>query len=619
MEVGNANIETISEDFCVQISYCISIILLSLSTVAFILIDKSKSSAYTNPFTFPNKALNICHLNINHILPKFSEIKYLLSTPESNTDILCLCETFLCSSVQNKELNIHGFTLNRKDRVGKSGGGILIYTSNKLNVIRRDDLEIKLLEVMWIEVANVNQKPILIGYVYRPPNSHTDWIAKFESILVKADTEGKETIVLGDFNFDLLSNNIPNKWAYMCNIFNMSQIVAEPTRVAIHSSTLLDHVYCNEPDNISYISVPKYSISDHFPVCFSHKRGINKRKQNHDYITYRCLKNFNENTFLNDLQQSSLDSIPKLDDPNEALEKFTNIFSSVLNRHAPVIRKRVKFVHQKEWMNDDIKEGMRKRDFYHGKRDMANYKYWRNRVKYMIEDSKHEYYSKIIENANGNSGKLWKHLHNVSGSRNVTDSYIINDCNNHPVSDAKIIANIFNSHFSNIAEKFDIENCLSHDLDFNQLENFISSHIPNDVFFTIPHISQEEVLFHLLMLDESKSTGLDLLNAKFLKLSSNIISEPLCHIFNLSIRKCVFPSLFKLAKVIPAYKNRGSKHDVTNYRPIAILPVLSKILEKHVKRHLMNFLSKYNLLFSKQSGFRLNHSCQTALTALIDR
>ena len=112
------------------------------------------------------------------------------------------------------------------------------------------------------------------------------WIAKFESILVKADTEGKETIVLGDFNFDLLSNNIPNKWAYMCNIFNMSQVVSEPTRVAIHSSTLLDHVYCNEPDNISYISVPKYSISDHFPVCFSHKRGINKRKQNHDYITY---------------------------------------------------------------------------------------------------------------------------------------------------------------------------------------------------------------------------------------------------------------------------------------------------------------------------------------------
>ena len=50
------------------------------------------------------------------------------------------------------------------------------------------------------------------------------------------------------------------------NILNMSQMVVEPTRVAQHSSTLLDHVYCNEPENISCISVPKYSISAHFPV-----------------------------------------------------------------------------------------------------------------------------------------------------------------------------------------------------------------------------------------------------------------------------------------------------------------------------------------------------------------
>ena len=270
-------------------------------------------------------------------------------------------------------------------------------------------------------------------------------------------------------------------------------------------------------------------------------------------------------------------------------------------------------------MNDEIKEGMRKRDYYHGKGDMVKYKYWRNRVKYMIEDSKQVYYSKIIENAKGNSAKMWKHLHNVGGNRNITDEYIINDCKGQAVSDAKSIADIFNSHFSNITDKFHVDNDLSNDINFDKLENFISSRVPKDVVFTIPHISKEEVLFHLLMLDESKATGLDLLSAKFLKLASNIISEPLCHIFNLSIRKCVFPSLFKLAKVIPAYKNKGSKHDVSNYRPIAILPIMSKIIEKHVKRHLMNFLAKYNLLFSKQSGFRLNHSCQTALTELIDR
>jgi hypothetical protein len=74
-----------------------------------------------------------------------------------------------------------------------------------------------------------------------------------------------------------------------------------------------------------------------------------------------------------------------------------------------------------------------------------------------------------------------------------------------------------------------------------------------------------------------------------------------------------------LAKVIPVFKNKGSRNDVSNYRPIAILPLASKILERHVKNHLMNFLNKYNLLYLLQSDFRLNHSCQTTLTFMIDR
>ena len=74
-----------------------------------------------------------------------------------------------------------------------------------------------------------------------------------------------------------------------------------------------------------------------------------------------------------------------------------------------------------------------------------------------------------------------------------------------------------------------------------------------------------------------------------------------------------------MAKVIPVFKNKGSRNDVSNYKPITILPLASKILERHVKNRLMNFLNKYNLLYLLQSGFRLNHSCQTALTFTIDR
>ena len=121
-------------------------------------------------------------------------------------------------------------------------------------------------------------------------------------------------------------------------------------------------------------------------------------------------------------------------------------------------------------------------------------------------------------------------------------------------------------------------------------------------------MSSQYVLQQLATLDISKATGLDNTSAKFLKMSSHLISIPLCHIFN--IRKSNFPSIFKLAKVIPVFKNKGSRNDVSNYRPIAILPLASKILERHVKKN--------DLLYFLQSGFRLNQSCQTALTFMID-
>ena len=74
----------------------------------------------------------------------------------------------------------------------------------------------------------------------------------------------------------------------------------------------------------------------------------------------------------------------------------------------------------------------------------------------------------------------------------------------------------------------------------------------------------------------------------------------------------------KCTKVIPLFKG-GMKSDPSNYRPVSILPTISKIFEKHVNKHLMNYLNKYNLIHESQSGFRQKHICQIALVKLIDQ
>ena len=88
--------------------------------------------------------------------------------------------------------------------------------------------------------------------------------------------------------------------------------------------------------------------------------------------------------------------------------------------------------------------------------------------------------------------------------------------------------------------------------------------------------------------------------------------------YNLCIEKLHFPLVFKQAKVIPYFKS-GDATDPSNYRPISILPVLSKPLEKHINAHILRHLNANSLLHPNQSGFRANHSCHTALISLVDK
>ena len=119
-------------------------------------------------------------------------------------------------------------------------------------------------------------------------------------------------------------------------------------------------------------------------------------------------------------------------------------------------------------------------------------------------------------------------------------------------------------------------------------------------------------------LDTTKATGLDGITAKILKKSAETIRSSLLTIINISISTGQFPDALKIAEIIPIHKS-GQQNDPSNYRPIFILSTLSKIIEKHITKHLFAYLNKYSLLHKSQSGFRKHHSCNIALIHLADR
>jgi retron-type reverse transcriptase len=115
----------------------------------------------------------------------------------------------------------------------------------------------------------------------------------------------------------------------------------------------------------------------------------------------------------------------------------------------------------------------------------------------------------------------------------------------------------------------------------------------------------------------SKSPGLDGFHVRLLKLAAPVICKSLAYICNLSLYTATFPHDWKRAKVTPIYKD-GDKYDVCNYRPISVLPVISKILERAVHDQLYDYLTKFDVLNSNQSGFRKSHSTNTTLLDVSD-
>ena len=134
--------------------------------------------------------------------------------------------------------------------------------------------------------------------------------------------------------------------------------------------------------------------------------------------------------------------------------------------------------------------------------------------------------------------------------------------------------------------------------DKSKLINYANNYLPLYTFFKIPLITTPQVADFVRKLDPGKSTGLDGLGPRILKMACNIISPSIAALINKSITSGSFQ--LKQAKVYPIFKN-GSKDDQSNYRPFSILATISKNFEKHANSHLMGYLNTHKLIHECQS------------------
>ena len=211
---------------------------------------------------------------------------------------------------------------------------------------------------------------------------------------------------------------------------------------------------------------------------------------------------------------------------------------------------------------------------------------------------------------------LWEYLNDIkckSKASSIPKEVLVDDqC----FTDVNGVLNTHNSFFSNESGRLKDNTDVNHG-DYIRLQNYIDLKIPADIQFKIPLMTHNHLLSIINSLDATKATGLDGVSPKTIKLTAAVIAPSLLVIINICIETGSFPQLLKNAKLFPIYKG-GPNNDPYNYLPISILKVISKAIEKHVTKHLFAYLNKYKLIHISQSGFRENHSCQTALAKLIN-
>ena len=292
-------------------------------------------------------------------------------------------------------------------------------------------------------------------------------------------------------------------------------------------------------------------------------------------------------------------------EPTEALDFWLDTFNTIYDKHAPYKQKRVKSVPKPKWFTKELQEAIYLRDFLkkHGQHEES--KKLRNAINSQKRAAKKKYIQDLLSDKN-NSKSTWSAIHQLTNEASLSK----------PQVNFNISVEQLNDHFSTVAGKILTKNSTGNNT-LDKLQQFCQSHNIQDKL-EIPLLTVTDVYYALKHLKQSGTRDLDGLDTKILKLAAPLITDTLTYVYNLCITKNTFLCALKKAKVIPIYKS-GNSTNPSNYRPIPILSVLSKPLEKHINKHLLLHLNRYNLLHPNQSGFRKKHSCQTALTSLVEQ
>ena len=539
-----------------------------------------------------------------------------------------------------------GYSLHLDTGINIQGmARVAVYTHTSLKVKRRQDLEDWDTTAIWLECGLPRQKSILICAGYRQwrllgqndnsSASVSEQLSRWLKFLDKwelALNEGKEVIVMLDANLDFLtwrnSEHLPshhsrNKLkslidALFARIFplGVSQQVTTPTRIERgHPRAGLDHIYTNRPDKLSPVDSYFTGMSDH--KLLKVKRFSKSLIPTQRFVRKRSFKKFDSEQFKNMLGQMNLMEIMENTSVDVAVDQLTQKLTNVLDKLAPirVFQARTQYA---PWLSEECKKLKKQREEAFEKaaksddpEDWRSFRAIRNQVTGRSRADKKLWEETKLEN----SDNMWKSVKSWLGWKNSgspTQLFYEGRMVTRPAAIASSMNKFFIEKVKSLRQNIPV-------VDKDPLKYMKEAMKNNDCKFSLTPVSEADVVKLIKGLKSSTATGMDYIDKNTVKLVADQLAPVITFIINLSIQTSIFPTPWKWHKVIPLLKSTSADPlTPKSYRPVALLPIISKILEKAVFNQLVQYLEFNELIHPNLHGSRAGHSTATALSQLYD-
>ena len=481
-------------------------------------------------------------------------------------------------------------------------------------------------ESLFIRLPLPNGSHYTTGVVYRPPGQDLDeFNTDFSQLISSLTKKNNDVFILGDFNIDLLKVHDHSLTSNFFDIMSSNHFlpsITKPTRITSNTSTLIDNILSNCISKMIDSFIIVTDISDHLPVMVR----VNLTLSYKPFYTCSQTRKIDETSIaqfksqLAKLDWSLVHTLCCKDNPDAAYDEFFSLFKAAYNTAFPLINKtmnnRNKF--KNPWMTTGLLKSSRKKEKLYLKyiknptsTNKQIFVTYRNKFKALRILTERCYFETEFTKYSNDLRKTWRVIRSLINTSNPEKGIGTLRIDGVEVTDPTIMADKFNNYFTGLAQSL-VDKLPSSSTPF---DNYLNSPRPNS-FAVIPTTSTELISI-TLSLNSTHSAGLDEIDPSIMRSIIEDVAIPLSNIFNCSLSTGIVPSALKLAKVVPIFK-QGSHEDITNYRPISILPYFSKILEKLMYNRLYDFVTKMKILYPSQHGFQAGHSTSMALLSIQD-